>query len=190
MEKWNQFEHEMLDYDVSVAGFGDDHDSRLEIDLVARTRIIPDCAVISLAGQIDEHSYKRFQKRVMLVMASGFNKIIFESSELTYVSSIGMGSFPDLLKAVRQQGGGIVLLRPRPKVYDVFQLLGFSTYFPKMDSLEDAIRYFVNLDKETFPKVFPCPVCSKKLRVPRPGRFRCAGCQSVLTVSKDGDIRA
>ena len=190
MENRNRFEQELLDYDVAVAGFDDGHDAKLKMDLVARTKSIPECALISLSGYIDEHNYKHFQKLATLAVASGFSKIIFDCSELTYISSIGMGSFPVLLSTAKHEGGGIVLLRPQAKVYDVFQLLGFSRYFPKIDSLEDAIRYFVNMQRETFPKVFSCPICSKKLRVSQPGRFRCTGCKTIIVIDKAGEIKA
>ena len=189
MEKRNQFEHELLDYDVAVAGFDEDYDNKLKVDLAASVKIIPECALINLGGYIDEHNYMRFQKQVMLAIKSGFSKIIFDCAELTYISSIGMGAFSDLLKEVRQKGGGIALLRPQQKVYNVFHLLGFSSYFPKMNSLEDAIRYFVNLKEKVFPKVFLCPVCSKKLRATQPGVFRCSGCQTVLSVNEEGEVR-
>ena len=126
-------------------------------------------------------------------MSSGFSKIIFDCEELAYISSTGIGSFPTLLNILKHESGGIVPLRPQNRVYEAFEILGFSRYFPKMNSIEDAIAFLSNpksdAPKEAFPKALRCPACSKKLRAAKPGRFRCTGCQAIFSVDKDGNAR-
>ena len=39
-----------------------------------------------------------------------------------------------------------------------------------------------------FPLVISCPVCTKKLRSTRSGRFRCSGCKSVLAINDNGEV--
>ena len=41
-----------------------------------------------------------------------------------------------------RRGGDLVLLEIQPKVYEVFQLLGFSQFFNIKDNLNDAVDFF------------------------------------------------
>lgn len=194
MQKDEMFEEYLIDHAVTLPGFYNGLDNNLKIDLVAKAKSIPECIIISLAGLIDTYNYKFFQKQVTFAIANGFSKVILDCDELIYVSSIGVGAFSALLNAAKQEGGGIVLLRPQYKVYEVFKVLGFSRYFSKTDTLEEAISLFSgpkhDAAQQTFPRVFPCPVCSKKLRVSQPGHFRCTGCQTILSVNKEGAVEA
>lgn len=96
------------------------------------------------------------------------------------------------MKAVKPRGGDLVLLEVQPKVYEVFQLLGFSQFFTIKDTLEDSIGYFSTGKGEEsaalFPKVFACPICSKKLKAVKPGRFRCSECKTVLAIDNTGQV--
>lgn len=87
---------------------------------------------------IIQHSFKR----VTTLIDAGYIQIIFNCAHLDYVSSTGIGSFTAFLKAVKGKGGDIVLLSLQPKVYEVFQLLGFATFFTIHDSLETSIEFF------------------------------------------------
>ena len=80
----------------------------------------------------------------------------------------------------------------QPKVYEVFQLLGFSQFFNIKDNLDEAIAFFnVSVSAgavEVFPKIFRCPICSKKLKASKPGRFRCSECKTILAIDKTGQV--
>ena len=125
-------------------------------------------------------------------MEAGYINLIFNCSALNYVSSTGIGSFTVFLKMVKPKNGDVVLLEIQPKVYEVFQLLGFSQFFNIKGTADEAIAYFNNggavTDSSVFPKIIACPVCNKKLRATKAGRFRCSGCRSILAISELGDV--
>lgn len=106
-------------------------------------------------------------KRVTTLIDAWYTQIIFNCAHLDYVSSTGIGSFTAFLKAVKGKGGDIVLLSLQPKVYEVFQLLGFANFFTIHDSLETSMEFFKNKGASTapqvnlFPKIFSCPICAK-----------------------------
>jgi anti-anti-sigma factor len=175
-----------------VPGFDEEKDESLKIKL----QIVPEvegCIVLYLTGYIDTYNSNYFQKRIQKAIEAGFIRMIFQCSGLNYVSSTGIGSFTAFLKAVKPRGGDLVLLDIQPKVYEVFQLLGFSQFFNIRDSLEDSASFFRNGDssQETvslFPRVFSCPICSKKLKSSKPGRFRCSECKSILAIDGTGQV--
>jgi len=174
-----------------VVGFDDEKDDSLKIKLT-KMEEAPRCLMLSLTGYIDTYNSNFFQKRIQKAIESGFVRLIFQCSGLNYVSSTGIGSFTTFLKAVKPQGGDLVLLDIQPKVFEVFQLLGFSQFFNIRDSVEDSIQFF-NSDKVTdkpsiFPKVVACPLCYKKLKAIKAGRFRCSECKSILAIDDTGQV--
>ena len=180
----------MANNDV-VPGFDDEKDDSLKIK-IDKIDEAPRCLMLTLTGYIDTYNSNFFQKRVQKAIEGGFVRLIFSCAGLNYVSSTGIGSFTSFLKMVKPQGGDLVMLDIQPKVYEVFQLLGFSQFFNIRDSLEDSITFF-NSDHaqekpSVFPKVVACPLCSKKLKAIKPGRFRCSEYKSILAIDEAGQV--
>lgn len=174
-----------------VPGFDEEKDESLRIKL-QKVDGLPGALVLYLSGYIDTYNSNFFQKRINRAVEAGFTKLIFNCGGLTYVSSTGIGSFTAFLKAVKPKGGDIVLLEIQPRVYEVFQLLGFSQFFTIRDTLEDAVQHFrkssASPTANVFPKTFKCPVCSTRLRASRSGRFRCSKCRTILAIDASGQV--
>ncbi|MDR2702494.1 MAG: STAS domain-containing protein [Spirochaetaceae bacterium] len=174
-----------------VNGFDDEKDDSLKIKL-QQVNEVEGCLVLYLTGYIDTYNSNYFQKRVQKAIEAGFIRLVFQCNGLNYVSSTGIGSFTAFLKSVKPRGGDLVLLEIQPKVYEVFQLLGFSQFFNIKDNLEDSVSFF-KTGKTTesvslFPKVFSCPICSKKLKALKSGRFRCSECKTILAIDNGGQV--
>ncbi len=173
-----------------VPGFDDEKDDSLKISL-EKAQGVDKCVILYLNGYIDTYNSSFFQKRVAKVVDAGYTNLIFNCATLNYVSSTGIGSFTAFLKMVKPKGGDIVLLEIQAKVYEVFQLLGFSQFFNIKESTDSAIAFF---QQETvavvgvFPKTFSCPLCSKKLKATRAGRFRCSECKTILAIDDQGQV--
>jgi anti-anti-sigma factor len=174
-----------------VPGFDNEKDDSLTISL-RKADSINKGIFIYLSGYIDTYNSSFFQKQMTKVIDAGFINLVFNCSSLNYVSSTGIGSFTVFLKVVKPKGGDVVLLEIQPKVYEVFQLLGFSQFFNIKSSADEAIAYFSNgggaSENSTFPLVISCPVCNKKLRATKSGRFRCSGCRSILAINDVGEV--
>ncbi|GHV91145.1 anti-sigma factor antagonist [Spirochaetia bacterium] len=174
-----------------VSGFDDEKDESLKIKL-QNVPEVEGCLVLYLNGYIDTYNSNYFQKRIAKAIEGGFTKLIFQCGGLNYVSSTGIGSFTAFLKSVKPKGGDLVLLEIQPKVYEVFQLLGFSQFFNIKDNLDDSINFFrsgsAGDSVSLFPKVFSCPICAKKLKALKPGRFRCSECKTILAIDNAGQV--
>ncbi|MBW8003463.1 MAG: STAS domain-containing protein [Planctomycetes bacterium] len=174
-----------------VPGFDDDKDDSLKIRL-QKIDDVPGCLVLYLTGYIDTYNSNYFQKRVARTIDSDYTRLIFHCGGLNYVSSTGIGSFTAFLKAVKPRGGDLVLLEIQPKVYEVFQLLGFSQFFNIKENLDESVAFFSDKGEAgqagPFPKIFKCPICSKKLKATRSGRFRCSECKTILAIDNAGQV--
>ncbi|MDR1869129.1 MAG: anti-sigma factor antagonist [Treponema sp.] len=174
-----------------VPGFDDEKDDSLKI-ILYKVEDTEKCLLLTLTGYIDTYNSNSFQKRVQRAIEAGFTRLIFQCGSLNYVSSTGIGSFTAFLKAVKPQGGDLVMMDIQPKVYEVFQLLGFSQFFTIRDSMDDSISHFSTSQAREKPSVFPkvvgCPLCNKKLKAVKPGRFRCSECKSILAIDGAGQV--
>jgi len=180
----------MINNDI-VPGFDDEKDDSLKIKL-QKVADAEGCLILTLNGYIDTYNSNFFQKRIQKAIEAGFIRLIFCCGSLNYVSSTGIGSFTSFLKTVKPRGGDLVMNEIQPKVFEVFQLLGFSQFFNILDSLDDSIHYFQSIAAGTvsaqFPMIFSCPICSKKLKAVKQGRFRCSECKTILAIGGDGKV--
>lgn len=179
-----------MDNNVLVSGFDNTTNDNLKITLGSPDGL-REGIVITLNGYIDIYTSVFFQTQIEKIMEAGFINLIFDCNNLNYISSTGIGVFSSLLKNVKLQSGDITLVGMPGKVYEVFQLLGFVQLFRFYDTLEEALSFFhkeVDTEASGFPMIFPCPVCSKRLKTPSPGRFRCSECKSILAVDDQGKV--
>jgi len=146
---------------------------------------------ITLDGYIDTYNSPAFMREMGSLVEKGYVKFIFDCKRLSYMASTGIGAMTQLLGNVRRREGNIVLMAIQPNVYDVFNLLGFSSFFMFADNGKDALSKFVKEEKSEpiFPKVVACPVCNKRLRASKPGKFRCPNCKEVITIDKAAKVR-
>ena len=171
-----------------VPGFDDEKDASLEIQLrmVAES---PATLILHLKGYIDGNNMQFFVSKVMRVINAGFINIIFDCAELPNASEIA--PFIDVLKAVRRLGGDMVILNIVTRIFEVFELLGFSKFFNWAKTLRGALNFFKRHHKSEsglFPRPFNCPICNRKLKAPRDGRFRCSGCKTILAIDEAGKV--
>ncbi len=145
--------------------------------------------VITSTGELYTYNSTQFQRNIEeIINKKEYNKIIFNCDGLSYVSSTGIGAFTSLMKACGLAGIEMALSNIRPRVYEVFALLGFTNFFRIFDDENYALEHFSNGLKPLFPKILHCPSCSSKLKVTKSGRFRCVNCKSIVVIDSKGSI--
>ncbi len=101
-----------------------------------------DVSILYLKGYLDAHTAPdletEFQK---LVDAKKYN-IIVNFQDLSYISSAGLGVFMGFIEDIRKNGGDIKLTDMKPKIYRVFDLLGFPTLYDILDEEAKALEKF------------------------------------------------
>lgn len=100
-----------------------------------------DC--LYLKGHLDAHTAPELEQVLSSLVTNNRNKILVNLQELEYISSAGLGVFMAFIEDVRDKGGDIKLTSMKPKVYSVFDLLGFPLLFDIEDDQEKAIQKFL-----------------------------------------------
>ncbi len=101
-----------------------------------------DIRILQAKGFLDAHTAPNFENVLDKAIREGRNKIVVDLEGLQYISSAGLGVFMGFIEDVRSEGGDIKICNASPKVYKIFDLLGFPSLFEFANSLEEAIAQF------------------------------------------------
>jgi anti-sigma B factor antagonist len=118
----------------------------------------PDVAVhvLDLEGELDAHTASDLEAAFEQCRAEDHHRIIVNGADLDYISSAGLGVFMAYVEDVREAGGDIKIANLKPKVYNVFDLLGFPMLFDIEDTEEEALARFEE-NAEDAPKPSDAP---------------------------------
>lgn len=102
--------------------------------------------VLALKGELDAHTASELEAAFQRCRDDERVHILVDGTELDYISSAGLGVFMAYVEEIREQGGDIKITSLKPKVYDVFDLLGFHRLFDITETRDDAIEQFETPD--------------------------------------------
>jgi len=107
-----------------------------------RPRPDDDIMVLDLSGELDAHTAPEFEAALELARAGGHSRLIVNGADLQYVSSAGLGVFMAFVEPLRAAGGDLKVAALQPRVYEVFDLLGFPLIFDVKEKEEEAAGAF------------------------------------------------
>lgn len=98
--------------------------------------------VLDLKGYLDAHTAPELEKAFQDLLEGKKFNIVVNCRDLTYISSAGLGVFMAYIEDVRKNSGDIKLSNMSPKVYNVFDLLGFPLLYDITKDEAEAIQKF------------------------------------------------
>lgn len=102
----------------------------------------PHARVIDLNGYLDAHTAPQLEQAFQNLLDEKQFNIIVNFRDLAYISSAGLGVFMAFVEEVRTNAGDIKLAEMSPKVYNVFDLLGFPMLYEIYDDEQKAFEKF------------------------------------------------
>ena len=99
-------------------------------------------SVIHLSGFLDLHTVPKFEDAIQELVNENRYRILVNLKKLDYISSAGLGVFMGFIEDIRENKGDIKLSNLSPRVFKVFDLLGFPALFEIYDEEEQAINKF------------------------------------------------
>lgn len=105
-----------------------------------------DICILDLNGELDAHTAGEFEAALQKCIVDGEFKLVVNGEDLQYISSAGLGVFMAFVEPAREGGGDIKIAALQPRVFTVFDLLGFPILFKVTDSVDEAIAAFTNAD--------------------------------------------
>jgi anti-sigma B factor antagonist len=98
--------------------------------------------VIELKGYLDAHTAPKLEEAFQSLLNGERFRIVVNCKDLSYISSAGLGVFMAFIEDVRKNQGDIKLTNLSPKVYNVFDLLGFPLLYEIFRDEKEAIKRF------------------------------------------------
>lgn len=98
--------------------------------------------VINARGYIDTVTAPELEKYLLELMRKKAYKLVVNLKDVSYISSAGWGIFVSELRDIRENGGDLVLVEMSPDVYDVYELMEFSSILKSFDTIDESLRNF------------------------------------------------
>jgi anti-anti-sigma factor len=99
-----------------------------------------DIDVLRPAGRIDSSTAGAFERAVGEVFDAGSRRMVFDFSQIEYISSAGLRATLIAGKRMRTvQGGKLVLCSLAPQVREIFEISGFVAIFAICADLDAAL---------------------------------------------------
>lgn len=101
------------------------------------------CDVIKTSGRIDSNTAPELNKALNEILETDRYKIVFDMSEVNFLSSAGWWVLINTQKACkRYRRGELVLVNVNQQIRNSLDLVGMKDYFKIFDNLADAVGYF------------------------------------------------
>jgi len=98
--------------------------------------------ILDLKGELDAHTASELEAAIQKCQSEDQFNILVNGADLMYISSAGLGVFMAYIEEVREAGGDIKISSLQPKVFNVFDLLGFPMLFDITESEDEALEKF------------------------------------------------
>ncbi|MFN0157947.1 MAG: STAS domain-containing protein [Bacteroidota bacterium] len=103
--------------------------------------------VLELKGYLDAHTAPKLEEAFQNLLKGERFQIVVNCRDLSYISSAGLGVFMAFIEDVRKNQGDIKLTNLSPKVYNVFDLLGFPLLYEIFKDESEAVKRFFEKSK-------------------------------------------
>ena len=103
------------------------------------------CDVVKANGRIDSYTAPQLEEAFNKLIEKGRNNIVFDASEITFISSAGWWALIRVQKQIKGNllnPGELVLVKLDPKIHESMELVGIGSYFKLFDDVTAAVGNF------------------------------------------------
>lgn len=93
-----------------------------------------------IEGRLDAESAPEAETTVKGILKQGNRRLLFDLSQMDYISSAGLRVILMAVKELRNKQGKVVLCGLTPYVKEIFDVSNFSSIIPITDSVETGLQ--------------------------------------------------
>jgi anti-anti-sigma factor len=108
----------------------------------------PQTKTLVLAGRLDHESVEAFDERLEAVLGSSVMVVVFDLTELEYITSAGLRSMFRARKVTSGRGGKCMLVNPQPQVLKVLEIVKVPELGAVFQSVEELDAYLDVIQKK------------------------------------------
>ena len=99
-----------------------------------------DVCILRMSGQMREMGADILREKLDEVLESGHCKLVFDMSNISFISSTGLGQMMRAFRAATEKEGYVRIVNPQPLVEEVFRFTKLHTLIGIFPTVEEAIR--------------------------------------------------
>ncbi len=100
---------------------------------------VGDTMVFAIEGHLDASMVNAVNERATDVLESDFVKVVFDFSNLVYISSAGLRVLLYVAKKTKSKGGKVALCSVNSNVQRILDISGLTRFLPVYDDREAAL---------------------------------------------------
>ena len=134
-------------------------EAHIIIEDIAQDDAAKHVKLISVSGQLDESNIdEKAQEIYALITANPQGLyLIFDFEKLEYMNSKSIGYLTDWFGKITETQGKIVIIKAKPNIIDILQVIGLTQLIPMYGSLEEAKFALISAAPSTTPAPTPEP---------------------------------
>lgn len=102
--------------------------------------VMDDVVALRLSGQVREMGADTLREELDQLLEDGYCKLIFDLTDVSFISSTGLGQMMRAFRAVSSDDGYVRIVNPQPLVEEVFRFTKLHTLIGIYPTLEEALQ--------------------------------------------------
>ena len=107
----------------------------------------PGSYFVTLNGRLDSTTSPDCEERISSILLHSTRTILFEMTNLDYISSMGLRIFLKTRRMIEQQGGRVYMINVQPQIEKVFEIANMLNGIRLFASISEADTYFDAMQK-------------------------------------------
>ena len=108
--------------------------------------------VVTLDGRLDTDTYLELENRITPIFATPPKVVVFDMTNLAYISSMGLRTIFKARKAIEAKKGKLVMTNLQPQIAKVIEIANALPKSSVFSSVEEADRYFATMQRAEIEK--------------------------------------
>ncbi|MFA5180626.1 MAG: STAS domain-containing protein [Syntrophales bacterium] len=109
---------------------------------------MPGYYIVTLNGRLDGTTYADCEAKIVSILLPETNTIMFDMSNLDYISSMGLRIVLKTRKFIEGRGGGVHIINMQPQIEKVFEIANLLRGMQLFASIKEADDYFDAMQKK------------------------------------------
>ncbi|MBA4397249.1 MAG: hypothetical protein C0394_07700 [Syntrophus sp. (in: bacteria)] len=110
---------------------------------------LPGCYVVTLNGRLDGTTCAGCDAKITSVLIPETKTLMFDMSNLDYISSMGLRIFIKTRKFIEGNGGGVHMINMQPQIERVFEIANLLGGMRLFAGIKEADEYFDAMRKKS-----------------------------------------
>ena len=98
--------------------------------------------VLKFIGSLNPKTVEDIHTKVLSVIAKGYNTLIADCSQLTYLNSSALECFIQYYTKCTESGGDFKMCNMSKQIYNIFDIVGANNLIKIYGSLDEAFKSF------------------------------------------------